>query len=182
MGADGRPYTFRPLRKSLLELLPEHFLDTFVEEIVEDQLKSAFPTAPPVVPVILDAVDVLHNVPRIIVLPDDPALGEYQEQFAGQVGTIEQWPNEGPDNTPGFAGATEIHGTDELLEVLRSDPKERVDVHNFLTARLVDLSHVSERREDLLDGVFYGEHEAGRQLLARRPRIHQGRGVGQEVE
>lgn len=139
VGGDGQPYTFRPLKKSLLDLLPEYFLDTFVEEIVEDQLKSAFPTAPPVIPVILDAVNVLHNVPRIIVIPDDPLLGEYRALFAGQVGTIEQWPNEGPDNTPGFAGATEVLATDELIEKLRSDPDERVDVSNFLTARLVDL-------------------------------------------
>ncbi len=139
MGADGRSYSFRPIKKSLAELVPEYFVDTFVEEIIEDQLKSAFPTAPPVIPVILDAVDVLHNVPKIIVIPDDPILGEYQKQFAGQVGTIEEWPNEGRNNTPGFAGATEILSTAELERVLRSDPAERVDVHNFLTARLVDL-------------------------------------------
>jgi hypothetical protein len=139
MGADGHSYTFRPIKKSLLELVPEYFLDTFVEEIVKDQLKSAFPTAPPVIPVILDAVNVLHNVPRIIVIPDDPLLGEYRELFAEQVGTIEEWPNEGRDNAPGFAGATEIHSTPEMLAVLRNDPAEKVDVHNLLTARLVDL-------------------------------------------
>ena len=139
IGADGRSYSFRPIKKSLAELVPEYFVDTFVEEIIEDQLKSAFPSAPPVIPVILDAVGILHNVPKIIVIPDDTNLGEYREQFADQVGTIEEWPNEGRNNTPGFAGATEIHSTDELERVLRSDPAERVDAHNFLTARLVDL-------------------------------------------
>jgi hypothetical protein len=139
VGADGRSYSFRPIKKSLAELVPEYFVDTFVEDIIEDQLKSALPTAPPVIPVLLDAVNVLHNVPKLIVIPDDPVLGEYQDQFAGQVGTIEEWPNEGRDNTPGFSGATEIHSTDELEEVLRSDPEQRVDVHNFLTARLVDI-------------------------------------------
>ncbi|MFC2166084.1 BamA/TamA family outer membrane protein [Acidobacteriota bacterium] len=139
IGADGRPYTFRPLKKSLLELLPEFMHDTFFEDIVEDQLKSAFPTAPPVVPVLLDAAGVLHNTPKIIVIPDDPLLGEYRELFAGQVGTIEQWPNEGKGGSPGFEGATEVHSTDELIEALKSDPKERVDAQNFLAARFVDL-------------------------------------------
>jgi len=46
-GADGRSYSFRPIKKSLADLVPEYFVDTFVEEIIEDQLKSAFPTAPP---------------------------------------------------------------------------------------------------------------------------------------
>ena len=139
VGADGRHYTFRPMKKTLLDLLPEYFRGTFMDEIVNDQVKSAFPTAPPVVPVLLDSLDVLHNTPKIIVIPDDPLLGEYREKFAGQVGTIEEWPNEGKDGTPGFAGATEVHSTDELVEVLKSDPAQRVDAHNFLTARLFDL-------------------------------------------
>jgi hypothetical protein len=139
VGADGRPYTFRPLKKSMLDLLPEFFYDTFVVEIVEDQLKSAFPTAPPVIPVILDAVSVLHATPQLIVIPDDPYLGKYRDHFAGMAGTIEEWPNEGKDKTPGFAGATEVHSTDELFEFLRSDPAERVDAHNLLVARLVDI-------------------------------------------
>ncbi|NOR13174.1 MAG: BamA/TamA family outer membrane protein [Candidatus Aminicenantes bacterium] len=139
VGADGRSYSFRPIKKTLLDLLPNEFKGTFMDEIIDDQVKSAFPTAPPVVPVLLDSLDVLHNTPKIIVIPDDPLLGEYREHFAGQVGTIEEWPNEGKDGTPGFAGATEVHSTDELVEALKSDPAQRVDVHNFLTARLFDL-------------------------------------------
>jgi hypothetical protein len=139
VGADGKPYTFRPLKKTLKDLLPEYFDNTFVEEIVDDQVKSAFPSAPPVAPVFLDALGVLHSTPKIIVIPDDPLLGEYREHFAGQVGTIEEWPNEGQGETPGFAGATEVHSTDELVEVLRSDPAQRVDAYNYLTARLFDL-------------------------------------------
>lgn len=139
VGADGRPYSFRPLQKSLLELLPEYTLDTFIRDVVEDQLKSAFPTAPPVVPVLLDALGILHNNPRIIIIPDDPKLGEYREAFTGKLGTIEEWPNEGNDGAPGFAGATEVHSTDELCEVLRSDPSQQVDAHKFLVARLFDL-------------------------------------------
>jgi hypothetical protein len=139
VGADGRSYSFRPIKKTLLDLLPEYFRGTFMDEVVNDQVKSAFPTAPPMVPVLLDSLDVLHNTPKIIVIPDDPLLGEFREQFAGQVGTIEEWPNEGKDGTPGFAGATEVHSTDELVEVLKSDPTQRVDAHNFLTARLFDL-------------------------------------------
>lgn len=139
VGADGRPYTFRPMQKSLLELLPEELRETFVKELVNDQVSSAFPTAPPVIPVLLDAVNVLHNTPRIIVIPNDPLLGEYQDHFAGQVGTIEEWPNESEGGKPGFAGATEVHSTDELFALLRSDPTQRVDAHNYLTARFMDL-------------------------------------------
>jgi hypothetical protein len=139
IGKDGRPYTFRPIKKTLLEILPEYMHDTFFESIVEDQLKSAFPTAPLVVPVMLDALEVLHATPMICIIPDDPLLGEYRELFAGKMGMIEEWPNEGIDNTPGFAGATEIHSTEELRQVLKNDPCQRVDTQKFLIARLFDL-------------------------------------------
>jgi hypothetical protein len=138
-GADGRPYSFRPMKKSLLSLLPPELHGTFVEDLVQDQVKSAMPTAPPVVPVLLDAVGVLHASPRIVVIPDDTLLGEYRDHFAYTLGTIEEWPNEGEGGTPGFAGATEVVSTDELFEILRSDPSERVDTTNYLTARLIDL-------------------------------------------
>jgi hypothetical protein len=139
IGADGRPYSFRPLKKSLQELIPDYMRSTFVEDMVQDQVKSAMPTAPPVVPVLLDAVDVLHNLPRLIIIPDDSSLGEYREHFANAVGTIEEWPNDGKGNSPGFAGATEVVSTDELFEILQSDPREHIDARNYLTARLMDL-------------------------------------------
>ncbi len=139
IGKNGRPYTFRPIKKTLLEILPEYMHDTFFESIVEDQLKSAFPTAPLMIPVLLDALDVLHSTPKICVIPDDPLLGEYRKLFAGKLGTIEEWPNEGSNHTPGFAGATEILSTDELRQSLKTDPSQGVDAQKFLIARLFDL-------------------------------------------
>ncbi len=139
MGKNGRPYTFRPIKKSLLDILPPYMHDTFFESIVEDQLKSAFPSAPLMVPVMLDALEVLHSIPTLCVIPDDPMLGEYRQSFAGKLGMIEEWPNEGINHAPGFAGATEIHSTDELRQTLKDDPSQRVDAQKFLTARLFDL-------------------------------------------
>ena len=140
VGANGRPFSFRPLRKTFEALLPEAFRGTvLLNEIAADQLNSAFPTAPAMVPVLLDAVDVLHVTPKICVIPDDPRLGEYRLQFRGVLGSIEEWPNELPGGEPGFAGATSVVDSEELIEILRADPAQRVDATNLLAARLIDL-------------------------------------------
>lgn len=138
VGGDGRSYTFRPLQKSLLDILPEYMRGTFLEDVAEDQISSAHPTAPPVVAVLLEALDVPHASPTLVILPDDPALGEYREEFAGMAGTIEEWPNEGEEGAPGFAGATNVVGTEELIEILEGDQDQRIDAYLYLTARLVD--------------------------------------------
>ncbi len=136
--ADGRPFTFRSLDKDPSAVLPPDLQNTFAARLVQDQVSSAFPTAPLVVDRILDAAGVLHSRPRIVVLPDDPGLGEYRAEFAGRVGTLEQWSNASGD-APAFAGATEIVSTDELFERLDADPANRVDAPAYLAARLVDI-------------------------------------------
>jgi hypothetical protein len=136
--ADGRPFTFRSLDKNPSAVLPPDLQGTFAARLVQDQVSSAYPSAPLVVDRILEAAGVLHSTPRIVVLPDDPALGEYRRDFAGRVGTLEQWPNVS-DEAPAFAGASEIVSTDDLFTRLEDEPGNQVDVSAYLAARLIDI-------------------------------------------
>ena len=53
---------------------------------------------------IMAAAGLLHNTPRLVVMPDDPALGEFRDDFKGLAGNIEEFTGQA-----GFAGAlTEI--------------------------------------------------------------------------
>ena len=139
VGADGLPYTFRGLDKDPTSILPEELQETFAADIVQDQVHAAFPTAPPVVEVFLEAADLVPRGSRIVIMPNDTLLGEYREQFAGRIGTIETWANERTGNVAGFAGATEVVSTDELSALLLADPHEQVDLTSFLEARLLDI-------------------------------------------
>jgi hypothetical protein len=139
VGADGRPYSFRSLDKDPAEVLPHEFMDTTVAELVQDQTSAALPTAPPVVASLLDQLGILHVENKIVVIPDNPILGENREVFANLVGTFEEWPNDGEGDTPGFAGATEIVSTEELFAILDDDPGHRIAVNEFLMCRLFDV-------------------------------------------
>lgn len=135
-GGDGRQYVFRPVRKGVD--LPDLYRHTIVWDLIADMRSSLHPAAPLPANPILAAAGVLHPIPVLYVMPDDPLLGEFRREFAGALGTMEERPAQS-DNAPRFAGAAEIIDSEELLERINRDPRERVDGRTLLTARLVDM-------------------------------------------
>jgi hypothetical protein len=138
-GADGRDYTFRAVDKGVGGLVPEEFLGTAVEEIAQDQIAASFPAAEVVVPRLAETVGILEPEPRLVVMPDDPALGEFQRDFAGVLGVFMEYPRPVSPTSPGFHGATAIVGHPEIWKLLDEGPENRVDTRAFLRARLLDL-------------------------------------------
>ena len=136
-GADGRRYVFRSVDKSPVEF--EDFAGSILDGIIQDQVASFHPTGAPVVAALLDAVGVLHPDPVFAVVPDDPRLGPFREEFAGMLVLVEERPDDGPNKTAGFAGSRKIVQTDKLFRKLDENPHHRVDAEELLRARLVDL-------------------------------------------
>ena len=137
-GADGKNYTFRSLNKDLAQNLNEQLRDSLVGRIFQDQQASMHPASNSMVPPLAKAAGVLHNVPRLVVLPDDPALGEFRELFAGRLGTIEEFPTEASDEYAGFQGATEIIKTNDIVTQWLASPEVRIDGRALLRLRLFD--------------------------------------------
>lgn len=138
-GADGRDYTFRGLDKDPTEILPAEYHGTFVDRLLQDQIASSFPAGSVAVPPLLEVAGVLHAEPILVVMPDDPLLGEFRKTFSGLPGTIEEYPRPAGNGNPGFAGATEIVTGEEMWKLLDESPSVRIDSRAFLTARLVDI-------------------------------------------
>ncbi len=147
--AAGRPWDFRSVNKDPSSNLPPKLRTTFVRDILRDQTSAQHPGGMLVTAPLLEAVGVPHPHPHLAVMPDDPRLGKYRKEFAGMLGEIEEDPDEGPHDTPGFAGYRKIVGSDKLLERINGSPANRVDARRFLTVRLVDmLVNDWDRHED----------------------------------
>lgn len=138
-GADGHRYVLRSVNKTASQSLGEEFRDTPVEAILQDQMSSFNPSGAVVVPRLLEAVGVLHTEPLLLVVPDDPRLDEFREQFAGMLVLFEERPDDLPDGEPGFAGSRRIVQTEDLFDELEEDPDDRLDIRELLKSRLVDL-------------------------------------------
>ncbi len=135
--ADSTEWVFRPVHKTFL-VIGREFDHTIIWSIFHDQGSASHPTGAIAAAPMLGAAGVLHPNPRLAVMPDDPALGDFRKEFAGVLGMIEEYPTK-PKDAPGFAGAEKVIETDELLEGINKEPQNQVDAREFLTARLMDL-------------------------------------------
>ncbi|MDQ3242642.1 MAG: hypothetical protein M3Q09_02815, partial [Gemmatimonadota bacterium] len=134
---NGAEYVFRSVEKQVLTL-PKHFDGTIIQDIVLDARSAAHPTAPIGAPAFLKAAGLLHPTPRLYVMPDDPALGEFRKDFAKLLGTLEEYPDK-PEQGAAFAGVSAMIDSDVLLALINADPRQIVDARTLLTARLVDM-------------------------------------------
>jgi hypothetical protein len=138
-GADGRRYVFRSVPKFLhKEALPPDVRHTFVGDIVQDQVSALFPSPALITAPMSHAVGLLHAPSELVVMPDDPRLGEHRQLFGGMLGQFEENPNEGPDGTPGFGGSRKIVDPDKFLELLDESGEHRIESREYLAARLLD--------------------------------------------
>ncbi len=131
-GEDERAYTFRSVDKEGLLALPDGFKDTGLDVIIQDQVSSSLPAAELIAAGLAGAIGVLHAEAKLVVMPDDPRLGEYRETFSGVLGTFYEFP------TAGSFGSSELFGDDDFLERLRAGT-DVADSRAFLRARLLDL-------------------------------------------
>lgn len=146
-GADGRAYTFRPVYKDRLAFLAP-FENTIIIDLFKDGLSALHPTGPLAAAPFMAAAGVLHPTPILFVLPNDAALGEFREEFAGKLGALEEHATM-PEEGPGIGGALNMLSWDELLKRLNKDARTRVDARKLLTARLMDmLMNDNDRHRD----------------------------------
>ncbi len=138
-GADGRRWKFRSLDKDPSQVLPESLRDTWVASVVQDQTSASFPGSCLVVGALARAAGILNVGCRLVVLPDDPRLAGFREEFASMAGTLEERPRTKPPVTPGFEAFDRVADTDEMEKDVDGNDGERVDARAYLRARLFDL-------------------------------------------
>ena len=138
-GGDGRTYQFRAVEKNPLSGLAPELQQSIAAWALEDGASSSHPVSSLVASALLSSAGVLHVEQTLVVLPDDPALGEYRTEFAGRFGMIEERPDETDQASSAFAGARQVISPTRLFERLDRGPDDRVDARAFLVARLMDI-------------------------------------------
>ena len=136
---DGREWRVRSVDKDPTRALPLELRDTFVDQLAQDQISAANPAGPLIVDGLADAAGIPYVPHRLVVIPDDPLLGEFRKEFAGMIGIIEEDVRVEAPVTPGFQGFTDKLDTVELWERLDAHPEEQIDARAFLKERLFDV-------------------------------------------
>ena len=138
-GGDGREYQFRSVDKDPTAMLAPEVQGSTAAKLQRDGVSASLPAAALVASGFLEATDILHVSQTLAVMPDDPALGEFRDDFKGMLGMIEERPDDRGHDGPSFAGARRVISPTRLFELLDASPDNRVDARVFLAARLMDI-------------------------------------------
>ena len=138
-GEDGREYTARSVEKFPAKALPEDFRYTFAADLVKDQMSSANPYGALIVAPLAEASGVYHANPKMAVIPNDPKLGVYQEEFANTLVLFEEHVSDEHADQPFFGSSDDIDNTLKVLSNIREDHDVRVDQQQVVKSRIFDV-------------------------------------------
>ena len=137
---DGNEYVLRSIEKFPDNNIPPEFRKTFVKDVLVDGISASYPYAALSIPIMLDALKIPHAKPRLVYVPDDPALGEFRHIFANTLSMFEE-------REPG--GFDKNIGTDDVLEKMLEDNDHRIQQQAVLKARIFDMFIMDfDRHED----------------------------------
>ena len=151
----GREWSLRSLNKDLTKILPAGVKGTVAQRYLQDFISSAHPYSPLIVPTLAKAVDVIVSTPKIMFVPNDPALGTYRKIFANTVCMLEQ-------KEPVPKGI-DTKSEQKIVNKLYDDNDNRVDQKAFLRARLLDLLIADWDRH--FDQWRFAEYDTGKGKL-----------------
>jgi len=128
LGGNGRRYSFRLIDKDPTPALPPELRGTAAAALLQDQISASHPLGILVVNALEDAAGVLHAESEPFVMPDDPALGEFRSEFAGQAGMISERPGDEENPDAIFGGFDNIDGGNRIFRRVaeRSDAARRL--------------------------------------------------------
>ncbi|WP_207430508.1 hypothetical protein [Sabulibacter ruber] len=146
----GREYVLRSIDKDPSGALPKSLRKTFVAKLMRDQTSVIHPYGAFIVSTLASAAGVYHTNPTLVYIADDPALGEFRQEFAHMLALLEERP-EGSEwkHLASFGKPQQIVSSKKAFEELLTSPLHQVDARRYLRSRLFDmwLSDWS-RRED----------------------------------
>ena len=130
-GGDGRQYVLRSIQKFITSAtLPGDLQSEAAADLVSDGVSASYPYASLSMQPLADAAGVPYGKVKLVYIPDDPRLGEFQKDFGNMLATLEE-------RLP--ANVSKGWDTDEVADKLEKDNDNDVDHMAVLRARLLDM-------------------------------------------
>ena len=128
---DGNEWKLRTVDKNPEGLVAQELKSLVPQEIIQDMISAEHPYAALAIPALAEAAGVAHTSPTYYYVPDDPALGIYQTDFAKKVCLLERDdPTSNEDKTKSTA---------KIIDKILEDSKNHIDQEAVLRARLLDM-------------------------------------------
>ena len=146
---DGKHFILRSINKDYTKLLPENFKNLKAINIMKDQNSASHPYGALMIPTLSEAAGIYYTEPKLVYLPHQKQLGNYNKLFPEEMYLLEQRPSgDWSDHAP-FGNSENIISYNDLLNILENKKKHFVDQHWVLKSRLFDIwIHDWDRHDD----------------------------------
>jgi hypothetical protein len=124
----GKEWALRTIQKYPEQGLPAGLKATIAKDIVQDQVSTNHPFAALVVPDLAGAIGLAYATPELIYVGNDPALGEYQKDFANAAYLLE----------PRSPFEEDTDNTLKVQRKVQQDNDTHADQKLMLRARMLD--------------------------------------------
>lgn len=136
---EGRQWVLRTIDKDITTLVPGIFRRTFVQTVVQDGISASHPYAGFVLPKLEAAAGIYHTNPKLVWLPRQKALGDYNVNFGDKLYMFEERAGGNLEGRTSFGNAKEAFSTQNLLDTLVKNHKVVIDEEYVLKCRLFDI-------------------------------------------
>lgn len=166
MGANGIYYTLRSINKNPDPLIPEFAKTLGLENIVVDGVSAQHPYSAIVVARLAESAGILHTFPKIVFIPKQPTLGDYNDNYGNRLFLLE-YETESKINWTHYQNVAEIVDTKVLQEMkMNSEKLVTIDEQALVRARLFDLLIGDWDRHAKQWGWVLQEHEGSLKAIA----------------
>lgn len=145
----GREYVLRSVDKDATRALPEGLREGPVGRIMKDQTSVIHPYGAYIAAPLAHAAGLYHTNPRLVYVADDPALGEFREDFGYALYLFEERPDGDQTAAPSFGNSARVESSRKVFTNLLASSRFQVDARQYLRNRLFDMFLGDwSRRED----------------------------------
>ncbi|APG59919.1 hypothetical protein [Christiangramia salexigens] len=136
---DKITYTLRSITKDPKKLIPDIAKTLGLENIIVDGVSAQHPYGAILAAKLADIAGVLHTHPRVVFIPKQERLGEFNDKYGNRLYLLE-FETESEENWTDFPDVKEIIETDDLQE-LRQKYGQKVSINRsaLVRIRLFDL-------------------------------------------
>lgn len=132
-------YTLRSVTKDPEKIIPEIAEDLGLENIIVDGISAQHPYAAILVAELAQKLDILHTHPRMVFIPKQEVLGDFNKKFGNRLFLLE-YETESKGNWTSLKNVSEIIETKDLQKLkFESKAKILVDQDALIKVRLFDL-------------------------------------------
>lgn len=136
---DEKQYVLRSIEKDVSKVVPSFLKKTFIKNLIQDGISASNPYAAFVIPPLAEAAGVYHTNPKLVFLPYQKNLAEYNESFGGEMYIFEERPDGNWSDEPSLGASKELISTSDVLKNINKNPDHVIDEKQVLRSRLFDI-------------------------------------------